>query len=295
MRIKPVQNPAPGAFRLALGLISLCALFVVHVHAARVAVDGIVAVVDGTPILLSDVEELRQAMLEEPGFAQTPVAQQRRDMLDPLIDEKVHWSPKPNRTPTLGLRTRKWNCTRRRMVRASGGAAGRGKAARACLGAIHRHVHQPSSRIAFGSRCRSTLSPKAAGMKFVGDFDPSQLQVREFFAKYKDSLPVQRGHGVHLSHIQWRIKASDEIDSAALAKANALDSPPGQGESFSDLAKSYSDDYSGKDAAIWAIRNEARWIPDLRTGCLYAWTSTIIRRIQFARASATTSHPADGT
>ena len=47
-------------------------------HAARTPVEGVAAVVDGTPILFSDVEELRQAMASQrPAFEAQAVSEQQ--------------------------------------------------------------------------------------------------------------------------------------------------------------------------------------------------------------------------
>src|SRR5690606_4039399 len=56
---------------------------------------------------------------------------------------------------------------------------------------------------------RENILRQRVQMKYVGDPQPSQLQVREFFNEYKDSLPVQRDVA-RLSHLQWRIKADAE-------------------------------------------------------------------------------------
>ena len=59
-------------------------------HAARTPVEGVAAVVDGTPILFSDVEELRQAMASQrPAFEAQAVSEQRKEVLARLIDEKI--------------------------------------------------------------------------------------------------------------------------------------------------------------------------------------------------------------
>ena len=80
MHIKHVALFCMGA--LTLGLHS--------VHGARMPVEGIAAMVDGTPILFSDLEELRQAMIgQRPAFSQMPTSQQRQQILDRLVDEKV--------------------------------------------------------------------------------------------------------------------------------------------------------------------------------------------------------------
>jgi len=244
----------------ALGLaLGLCALFPARAHAARVAVDGIVAVVDGTPIFLSDVEDLRQAMLERPGFSGTSVSQQRRDMLDRLIDEKVLVAKAKQDTnlkvtdKEVDARADEWYG---RLVQQQGGEKQLELALEQSTG-----MTTPEFKDRIREQMRDQIYRQKLQEKFVGDLDPSQLQVQEFFAKYKDSLPVQRD-GVHLSHIQWRIKADFKIDSTALDRADSLIRRLDKGESFSDLAKSYSEDYSGRDGGDLGYTKRGMLDPD---------------------------------
>ena len=67
-----LNRPFRHLFLCCLGVMAITA----HpVHATRTSLEGVVAVVDGTPILFSDLEELRQAMLaQRPGFSQMLVS-----------------------------------------------------------------------------------------------------------------------------------------------------------------------------------------------------------------------------
>ncbi len=223
--------------------------------------EGIVAVVDGTPILLSDVEELRQAMdqQERPGFAATSVAQQRRDMLDRLIDEKVLIAKAKQDTnlkvtdKEVSARADEWYD---RLVQQQGGEKQLELALQQSTG---MSLDEFKNRIR--DQMRDQIYRQKLQSKFIGDPDPSQLQVKDFFAKYKDSLPVQRD-GVRLSHIQWRIKADARIDSTAHAKADTLIARLDKGVSFSELAKAYSDDFSGKDGGDLGYTKRGTLDPD---------------------------------
>src|SRR5690606_25866265 len=93
---------------------------------------------------------------------------------------------------------------------------------------------------------RENMLRQRLQMKFVGDPQPSQFQVREFHERYRDSLPVQRDV-VRLSHIQWRVKAGAALEKEALDKAASLLVRLDKGESFADLARLHSDDFSGRD------------------------------------------------
>ena len=237
-----LNRPFRHLFLCCLGVMAITA----HpVHATRTSLEGVVAVVDGTPILFSDLEELRQAMLaQRPGFSQLPVAQQRKQILDRLVDEKVLIAKAKQDTTIkvtdkdVDARADEWY---QRLVQQQGGEKQLETALQQATG---MSLGQFKARIK--DQTRDQIYRQRLQMKFVGDPEPSQLQVQDFFSKYKDSLPIQRD-GIRLSHIQWRIKANRQIDSAARAEVEAIIARLDKGESFSEMAKARSEDYSGKE------------------------------------------------
>src|SRR5688572_11806419 len=81
--------PSP-ALAVSCGLAALILLAAACPAPARTPVDGIAAVVNGTPILFSEVEELRFAMQQQrPGFASLSDAEQRLEAMNRLVDDKV--------------------------------------------------------------------------------------------------------------------------------------------------------------------------------------------------------------
>ena len=230
------------------------------VHGARMPVEGIAAMVDGTPILFSDLEELRQAMIaQRPAFSQLPTSRQREQILDRLVDEKVLIA-KARQDTTIKVtdkdvdaRAEEWY---QRLVQQQGGEKQLDLALQQATG---MSLGQFKARIK--EQTRDQIYRQKLQMKFVGDPDPSQLQVRDFFAKYRDSLPIQRD-GIRLSHIQWRIKANRRIDSAARAQAEALIARLDKGESFSELAKAESQDFSSKEGGDLGYTKRGTLDPD---------------------------------
>lgn len=213
--------------------------------AERQPLDGVVAVVDDQIILLSELEELRMVAAEQqPGLSGLPPEAQRKQLLERLIDDKVILA-KAKQDTTLRVSEK--------------------DIAPRVEEAIARYVEQQGGEQKF-----ETLLKQTNGMtigqfrarltqqymeqsyrqklqfKYVGDQEPSQSQVREFYARYKDSLPMQQ-NSLRLSHIQVKIKPGRELERDALLKADSLIKELSKGASFAELAKAHSDDYSGKD------------------------------------------------
>jgi peptidyl-prolyl cis-trans isomerase SurA len=226
---------------------------------ARAPLDGIAAMVDGTPILFSDVEELRSAMQQKPGFTAMPVTRQRGEALDRLIDDKVLLAKAKQDTmlrvtdkDVEGRVTEMYS----RVAQQQGGERQLEIALRQATG---MSLGQFKARL--GDQVRENFYRQRVQMKYVGDPQPTQLQVRSFYEQYKDSLPVQYDV-VHLSHLQWRVKADAGIEKESYDRAMALIARLDKGESFADLAKTASDDFSGRDGGDLGYTKRGALDPD---------------------------------
>src|SRR5690606_29338435 len=118
---------------------------------------------------------------------------------------------------------------------------------------------QFKSRMA--DQVRDNMLRQRVQMKYVGDPQPSQLQVREFYERYRDSLPVQRDVA-RLFHLQWRVKAAPDLEAEALKAANALVARLDKGESFAELARLHSDDFSGSEGGDLGYTKRGTLDPD---------------------------------
>jgi peptidyl-prolyl cis-trans isomerase SurA len=248
----------PSSYLRAVSAASLL-LFAAHA-AARAPFDGVAAEVDGSPILFSEIEELRGAMLQQrPGFSSLPVDAQRKQALDRIVDDKVLLAKA--RQDTL-LRVSEKDIDPRvadmyaRMAQQQGGERQLEIALRQATG---MSLGQFKARMA--EQVRDNLYRQRVQMKYVGDPQPSQMQVKEFYEKYRDSLPVQYDV-VRLSHLQWRVKAGPVLEKDATARAQALIERLDKGESFAELAKLHSDDYSGKDGGDLGYTKRGTLDPD---------------------------------
>lgn len=231
--------PAPYALPAVLVLLAA----VPHAP-ARTPVEGIVAMVGDAPVLFSEVEELRQGMLQQqPGFARLTEREQRAEALERIIDDKVVLA-RARQDTSIVVSEQEVNARvsdmYARVVRQQGGESQLEAALRQATG---MSLGQFKERMA--GQVRENLLRQQLQMKYVGDPQPSRLQVREFFETYRDSLPVQR-NVTRLSHLQWRIKADDSIETAARERAAALITRLRNGESFAELARLHSDDGSGR-------------------------------------------------
>ena len=243
----------------ALSTAALLSWALPQAASARAPLDGVAAMVDGTPILFSEVEELRSAMQQRPGFSAFPVLRQRTEALDRLIDDKVLLS-KAKQDTTLRVSDKEVDGRvadmYARVAQQQGGERQLETALRQATG-----MSLGQFKVRMGDQVRENIYRQRIQMKYVGDPQPTQLQVHSFFEQYKDSLPVQYDV-VHLSHIQWRVKASPALEKEALNRATALIDRLDKGESFAELAKLHSDDYSGRDGGDLGYTKRGALDPD---------------------------------
>ena len=228
--------------------------------AARQPLDGVVARVDDQIVLLSELEELRMVTAgQQPGLQREPADLQRKELLERLIDDKVVLV-KAKQDTTIKISER--------------------DIAPRVEEAISRYVDQQGGEKKFETLLKQTNGMTLAQFrarlsqqyldqsyrqklqfKYVGDHDPSNQQVREFYERYKDSLPLQQ-NGLRLSHIQIKIKPNPALEKAAFLKADSLVQRLDKGEPFADLAKAKSDDFSAKDGGDLGYTKRGTLDPD---------------------------------
>ncbi len=259
----------PAILRLALTSLAIMTLAISLASAAteaaksgnkREPVDGIVAQVDDQIILLSEIEEMRQVLaMQNPAFRRTPAALQRREMLERIIEEKVVLA-KAKQDTTIRVSekdlTPRVEETYQQYVKQSGGEKALETALKQTTG-----MNPVQFKARLLDQMRDQAYRQRLQMKYVGDHDPSNSQVQEFYTRYKDSLPTQRD-GIKLAHIQLRIQAGRVLDSAAFAKANEVIARLDKGERFDSLAKQTSEDPSGKDGGDIGYTRRGTLDPD---------------------------------
>ncbi len=229
-------------------------------QAARQPFDGIVASVDDQIILLSELEELRMAAVEQqPGMSRLNADAQRRELLNRLIDDKVVLV-KAKLDTNIKVSERdiqpRVEDAISRYVDQQGGEKKFETLLKQTNGMTMAQFRSRLSQQYLEQAYRQKLQ-----IKYVGDKDPSNSQVRDFFNQYKDSLPMQQ-NSVRLSHIQVKIKPGATLEKAALLKTDSLIKRLDNGELFSDLAKKFSDDFSGKDGGDIGYTKRGSLDPD---------------------------------
>ncbi len=245
--------------RMIAGIFAIT-LFSAPQLQARTPVEGVVAVVGGSTVLFSELEELRQGMAQQrPGFAQMSLREQRAEALERIIDDKVVLS-RARQDTTIVVSERDVDARvsdmYARLVQQQGGERQLEAALRQATG---MSLGQFRARMA--EQVRENMLRQRLQMKYVGDPQPSQLQVREFFELYRDSLPVQY-NVTRLSHLQWRVKAGDSLENAARERATALIRRLQAGESFAELARLHSDDASGRAGGDLGFTRRGTLDPD---------------------------------
>ena len=257
--MKPLKSGPSGRLRL-IAFGALLAVAAVPSFSARQPYDGIVASVDDQIIMLSELEELRMVSAEQqPGMSRMPADQQRLEILNRLIDDKVVLV-KAKQDTTIKVSEK--------------------DIAPRVEDAISHYVEQQGGEKKFETLLKQTNGMSLAQFrarlsqqyldqsyrqklqfKYVGDHEPSNQQIHEFYERYKDSLPMQQ-NSLRLSHIQVKIKPGPALEKAAYLKADSLIKRLDKGEAFSDLAKKYSDDFSGKDGGDIGYTKRGTLDPD---------------------------------
>jgi peptidyl-prolyl cis-trans isomerase SurA len=97
--------------------------------------------------------------------------------------------------------------------------------------------------------------------KYLGTSEPTRLQVKDFYTRYQDSLPVLK-NDFKLSHLQMSVKADVEILKKAYKTCDSLIKLLDKGVSFSHLAKTYSDDPSGESGGDLGFTKRGVLDPD---------------------------------
>lgn len=244
--------------RIALG--AFLALTVLPGFSARQTFDGVVASVGDQIILLSELEEIRMASAEQqPGMSSLSADQQRRELLNRLIDDKVVLV-KAKQDTNIKVSERE---IQPRVE-----------------DAISRYVEQQGGEKKFETLLKQTNGMTLAQfrarltqqyldqsyrqklqLKYVGDHEPSNSQIRDFYSRYKDSLPMQQ-NSLRMSHIQVKIKPGAALEKVAWQKVDSLIKRLDKGEAFAELAKKYSDDFSGKEGGDIGYTKRGTLDPD---------------------------------
>lgn len=217
------------------------ACFVAQAVAAPVLMDGVAAVVDGKPIMRSELMNNLYQFQETPEGSAMTEQQQVDYVLEKLIEEKVLLS----RIDRDSIVISNSEVDQRVTAHLSQLAASQNidlatleKAVRAQLG-----ISMAQYRDQLSKQVRSHMEMTRVRQMHVGSISPTKKEVEAFYKVYKDSLPRQY-NCVLLSHIQIPIVPDSMIVDSVKNVAEALIDSLNLGMSFELLAKNHSQDSS---------------------------------------------------
>ena len=219
-------------------VISLSAL-AAFAMAEPVLMEGVAAVVDGKPIMRSEFLNNLYRFQETPEGSAMSEADQRKYVLDQMIEEKVLLS----RIDRDSIVITDAEVDQRVNAHLSQLAASQNtdlatleKAIRAQLG-----ISMAQYRDQLSKQIRNHIEMARVRQRHVGSVTPTKKEVDAFFANYKDSIP-QQFNCVLLSHIQLPIEPDSMIVDSVKRIADALIDTLNLGMSFELLAKAHSQD-----------------------------------------------------
>ncbi len=211
------------------------------IFAAPVLMEGVAAVVDGKPIMRSELMNNLYRFQETPEGSAMSEEQQKQYVLDQLIEEKVLLS----RIDRDSIVISDAEVDQRVTSHLSQLAASQNidlttleKAVRAQLG-----ISMAQYRDQLSKQIRSHLELTRVRQMHVGNISPTKKEVEAFYATHKDSLPRQY-NCVQLSHIQIPIVPDTLIVDSVKKVAEVLIDSLNLGISFELLAKNHSQDSS---------------------------------------------------
>lgn len=225
-------------FRLFAAL-ALVLSFATFAAAEPELLEAVAAVVDGKPIMRSELLEgfyRYQAMPESQGKSEADL---KKDVLDKLIDDKVLLS----RIDRDSIKVSEAEVESRVTNHLTSLAASQHidlvtleRAIRAQLG-----LSMAQYRDQLAKQIREHMYMTRIRQLHVGTLSPTKKDVDEFYAAYKDSLPRQY-NCVLVSHIQLDVKPNKGVLDSVRAVADSLIDSLDIGMNWEILAKNHSQD-----------------------------------------------------
>ena len=222
-------------------LMSVLLLCASAVMAAPELFESIAAVVDGKPIMRSEVMAAIYQQQNAPGFSQKSEKEQVQLVLNNLIDEKVLLSRVDRDSITVEdaeLQSRVDAHIKGLAARQNASLAALEKAIQAQLG-----ISMAQYRKQLSEQIREQIVLSRIRQLHVGVIRPTRKEVEQFYQNYRDSLPRQY-NSILVSHLQINIEPSativDSVKQIALALVDSLD----KGISWDVLAARHSQDSS---------------------------------------------------
>lgn len=227
-------------YKKVLGALLVCAL---AATAAPEMFESIAAVVDGKPIMRSEVMSSLYQYQSSPGFSQLPEREQMQRVLDKLIEEKVLLSRVDRDSIVVEdseLQNRVDSHIKGLAARQKTDMASLEKAIKAQLG-----VSMAQYRKQLGQQIKEQIILSRIRQLHVGVIHPTRKEVESFYQAYRDSLPRQY-NCIQVSHLQLAIEPSAAIVDSVRLLAVALIDSLDKGVSWDVLTARHSQDSSAQ-------------------------------------------------
>lgn len=235
-----------------LPLYIVLLVFTISPLAARELLESIAAIVDGKPIMRSEVLSNLYQLKNTPEAQSMNESEQMKFVLDRLIDEKVLLS----RISRDSIVVSDEEVEQRVTMHLENLAASQNtdlatleKAIRMQLG-----ISMAQYRDQLGKQIRDHINVARIRQLHVGTISPTKKDVVAFYNTYKDSLPRQY-NCISVSHIKLNIEPSQAILDSVKKEAMHLIDSLDHGMNWEILAKRYSQDSTaGKGGDIGFAR-----------------------------------------
>lgn len=215
--------------------------FAAFAFAAPELIESVAAIVDGKPIMRSELLEAYYQFQKLPEYSGKSEEEIKKAVLDKLIDDKVLLS----RVDRDSINITDAEVDQRVTMHLSNLAASQhidmGTLERAIRAQLGLSMAQYKDQLA--KQVRDHLYMTRIRQLHVGTMNPTKKEVDAFYEAYKDSLPRQY-NCILVSHVQLTIEPSQKIIDSVRALADTLIDSLDHGVNWELMAKNHSQDTS---------------------------------------------------
>lgn len=199
--------------------------------------DKIIAVVDEEIILQSDLQEALAQMQNQPGFSSLNEQAQRSKVLNQLIDNKVLLAIARTDTNIVVTEAEVERTVQMQLERQEENSGGKYRFAETLKQYYGMTVEDFRQQMMKNMEEQSLI--QKLQLKYVGDVEPSNKQVRDFYEEYQDSLPTLYNN-VKLSLLSMSVKPNRKLELEAYKTCDSLIQLLNNGTDFDKLLQEVS-------------------------------------------------------